>query len=160
MSQLLGGDGSKRISGLFWGTPLLFRCHVRERCVESPRIFGTRQWESSLCNCLATNAQEHTCFIACHLSGLDNARRRHEENDYYRCRSDCHLGLFLCGTGPGRTRRENPPRAAFETFWGRVVLGFLTILFLPLITYAILQEKLSERRARQDRRFMAGYSPL
>ncbi len=48
--------------------------------------------------------------------------------------------------------------AAFETFWGRVVLGILTIIFLPLITYTLLREKLSERRARKDLRFMASYS--
>lgn len=50
-------------------------------------------------------------------------------------------------------------RAAFETFWGKILLGILTIIFLPLITYVILREKLSERRARRDLRFMAGYSP-
>lgn len=48
-------------------------------------------------------------------------------------------------------------RAAFETFWGRVILGILTIVFLPLIAYVLLCEKLSERRARKDLRFMAGY---
>jgi len=48
-------------------------------------------------------------------------------------------------------------RAAFETFWGRVALGVLTVIFLPLITYVVLREKLSERRARKDLRFMAGY---
>ena len=50
-------------------------------------------------------------------------------------------------------------RAAFETFWGKILLGILTIIFLPLITYVLLREKLSERRARRDLRFMAGYSP-
>lgn len=50
--------------------------------------------------------------------------------------------------------------AAFETFWGRVALGILTIVFLPLIAYIMLREKFSERRARKDLRFMAGYSPL
>ena len=49
-------------------------------------------------------------------------------------------------------------RAAFETFWGRIALGALTIVFLPLITYVVLREKLAERRARKDLRFMAGYS--
>lgn len=51
-------------------------------------------------------------------------------------------------------------RAAFETFWGRVTLGVLTIVFLPLIAYILLLEKLSERRARKDLRFMAGHSSL
>ena len=49
-------------------------------------------------------------------------------------------------------------RAAFETFWGRIALGILTIIFLPLITYVVLREKISERRARKDLRFMATYS--
>jgi len=51
-------------------------------------------------------------------------------------------------------------RAAFETFWGRVALGVLTIIFLPLIAYIIFQEKLAERRARKDLRFMASYGSL
>ena len=48
--------------------------------------------------------------------------------------------------------------AAFETFWGRIILGILTIIFFPLITYVVLREKISERRARKDLRFMASYS--
>lgn len=51
-------------------------------------------------------------------------------------------------------------RAAFETFWGRVALAILTIIFLPLIIVITFQEKIAERRARKDMRFMAGYSPL
>ena len=58
--------------------------------------------------------------------------------------------------GPGRKIAS----AAFETFWGRVALGVLTIVFLPLIMYVLFQEKLAERRARKDLRFMAWYSPL
>ena len=50
--------------------------------------------------------------------------------------------------------------AAFESFWGRVILLILTIIFLPLILYVLLREKLSERRARKDLRFMAGYSSV
>lgn len=49
--------------------------------------------------------------------------------------------------------------AAFETFWGRVVLGGLFVLFLPLIVYTAAKEKLAERRAMRDLRFMAAYSP-
>lgn len=49
--------------------------------------------------------------------------------------------------------------AALETFWGRMIAGILFIVFLPLIIYIVLREKLSERRARKDLRFMAGYSP-
>jgi hypothetical protein len=50
--------------------------------------------------------------------------------------------------------------AAFETFWGKVALGALTIIFLPLIIWVVAREKLAERRARKDLRFMASYSPL
>lgn len=49
-------------------------------------------------------------------------------------------------------------RAAFETFWGRIFLCVLVIIFLPLIIYISLREKLAERRARKDLRYMAGYS--
>lgn len=51
-------------------------------------------------------------------------------------------------------------RATFETFWGRVLLGALTVFFLPLILYIIFQEKIAERRARRDLRFMAAYNSL
>ena len=51
-------------------------------------------------------------------------------------------------------------RAAFESFWGKVALGVLTIIFLPLIAYVLFTEKLAERRARKDLRFMAGYAAL
>jgi hypothetical protein len=43
-------------------------------------------------------------------------------------------------------------RAAFETFWGRVALGFLTILFLPLIMYVIIREKPSSCDAKTGAR--------
>lgn len=45
--------------------------------------------------------------------------------------------------------------AAFETFWGRVTLGVLTIIFLPLICLMIFHEKLAERRASKDLGYMA-----
>jgi hypothetical protein len=51
-------------------------------------------------------------------------------------------------------------RAAFESFWGRIILLVLVVLFLPLIIYTLVREKLSERRAHRDLRFMATYSPL
>jgi predicted lipid-binding transport protein (Tim44 family) len=50
--------------------------------------------------------------------------------------------------------------AAFETFWGRIILGVLTIFFLPLIIMVVVREKLAERRTRKDLRYMARYSPL
>ena len=51
-------------------------------------------------------------------------------------------------------------RAVFESFWGKVLLGVLVIIFLPLIIYVLIKEKLAERRTKKDLRFMAGYSPL
>jgi len=50
--------------------------------------------------------------------------------------------------------------AVFETFWGRIILAVLTIIFLPLIIYIIICEKLSEQRARKDLRYMARYTSL
>ncbi|MGR8935883.1 MAG: Tim44 domain-containing protein [Gammaproteobacteria bacterium] len=67
----------------------------------------------------------------------------------------CLLAVEPAMAGPG----GKIAKAAFETFWGRVALGVLTLLFLPLIFYVALLEKRSERRARKDLRFMAGYSP-
>lgn len=49
-------------------------------------------------------------------------------------------------------------KAAFETFWGRIILVGLVIFFLPLISYVLLREKLSERRARKDLAFMSAHS--
>ena len=46
-------------------------------------------------------------------------------------------------------------KAAFETFWGKVALAGLTLIFLPLILWVFGREKLAERRARRDLRFMA-----
>ena len=51
-------------------------------------------------------------------------------------------------------------RAVFESFWGKVLLGALTIIFLPVIIYVLIKEKLAERRTKKDLRVMAGYSPL
>lgn len=51
-------------------------------------------------------------------------------------------------------------RAVFETFWGRVILGILVVIFLPLITYVVIREKRAERRARKDLRFMALHSSV
>jgi len=50
--------------------------------------------------------------------------------------------------------------AIFNTFWGKVALALLTLIFLPLIIYILIREKLAENRARKDLRFMAAYSPL
>ena len=50
--------------------------------------------------------------------------------------------------------------AAFESFWGKIILGLLTLIFLPLIIYVALREKLAENRARKDLRYMAAYNSL
>lgn len=49
-------------------------------------------------------------------------------------------------------------QAAFETFWGKVILALLTLFFLPLILYMMVHEKIAERRTRKDLAVMAGYS--
>lgn len=49
--------------------------------------------------------------------------------------------------------------AAFKTFWGRIILAALIILFMPLIILTILQERRAEKRARADLRFMANLNP-
>jgi len=50
--------------------------------------------------------------------------------------------------------------AVFDTFWGRILLVLLAIIFLPLIIYMLVWEKISERRARKDLRYMAGYDAV
>lgn len=76
----------------------------------------------------------------------------------------CAISLVLLGmffvepalAGPGGKIAS----AAFETFWGRVALGILAIIFLPLMIFMFVREKLAERRSRKDLRFMAGHSSL
>lgn len=46
-------------------------------------------------------------------------------------------------------------RAVFETFWGKLLLIVLIIFFLPMILYVLLKEKLAERRARNDLRYLS-----
>jgi len=50
-------------------------------------------------------------------------------------------------------------RAAFETFWGRVILAILTVFFLPLIIYIMCQEHLAARRAKKDLAYIASHDP-
>ena len=50
-------------------------------------------------------------------------------------------------------------KAAYETFWGKLVLALLVIIFMPLIVYVHVRESLAKRRAHKDLRFMAAYSP-
>ena len=50
-------------------------------------------------------------------------------------------------------------RVAFETFWGRIILVALIIIFMPLIIMILFQEKRAEKKARKDLRFMANHDP-
>jgi hypothetical protein len=69
-----------------------------------------------------------------------------------------HVGLLLRIRPRSRIgNRLVYASAVFTTFWGRVALGVLVIIFAPLIAYVVVRERLSERRARQDLRFMANY---
>ena len=49
--------------------------------------------------------------------------------------------------------------AMFESFWGKVLLIILVIVFLPLILLTLAKEKVAERRTLRDLRFMAKRSP-
>jgi hypothetical protein len=65
------------------------------------------------------------------------------------------IALFLVAepslAGPG----GKIARAAFETFWGRVVLGVLVVLFSPLIVYTFAKERAAERRTLKDLAYLA-----
>ena len=50
-------------------------------------------------------------------------------------------------------------RAVFETFWGRVILIGLTILFLPLIIFVALKEHKAKKRVLKDLKILARVSP-
>ena len=51
-------------------------------------------------------------------------------------------------------------RAVFESFWGKVALVLLAIIFFPLIAYTIIKEWRAERRTRKDLLFMAQYDAI
>lgn len=51
-------------------------------------------------------------------------------------------------------------RAVFESFWGRVLLGALTVLLLPLVLWVVVKERIAAKRALADLAFMARRSPL
>ena len=64
--------------------------------------------------------------------------------------------LFVCFSepafaGPGGKIAS----AVFDTFLGKIVLGLLTVFFLPLILLMVFREKMAERRSRKDLKFMA-----
>ncbi|MEJ2727884.1 MAG: Tim44 domain-containing protein [Deltaproteobacteria bacterium] len=46
-----------------------------------------------------------------------------------------------------------------KTFWGKMVLGLLTLILLPVGTYLYVKQKLAERRAYKDLRYMAQHDP-
>ncbi len=50
-------------------------------------------------------------------------------------------------------------RVLFETFWGKILLAALSIILFPLILYVLIKQKLGERRARKNLRFMSKISP-
>ena len=50
-------------------------------------------------------------------------------------------------------------KAVAETFWGRVVLAALVILFLPLIIYTMLKEHFAKRRVLKDLKIVAAIYP-
>ncbi len=51
-------------------------------------------------------------------------------------------------------------RSLFDSFWGKLLLVFLTVIFLPLIILNFLKEKRAERRARKDLVFMSQHDAL
>ena len=46
-----------------------------------------------------------------------------------------------------------------NTFWGKMVLSLLSLILLPLGVYMYIKQKLAERRAYRDLKFMAQYDP-
>jgi len=50
-------------------------------------------------------------------------------------------------------------RSLFDSFWGKLALGALTILLAPVIVYVILKEKRAERRTRRDLQTLALRNP-
>jgi hypothetical protein len=46
-----------------------------------------------------------------------------------------------------------------NTFWGKMVLGLLSIVLLPIGIYLFIKQQLAERRAYRDLRYMAQHDP-
>ncbi len=68
------------------------------------------------------------------------------------------LSVFMASpvmAGPG----GKIAKAVAKSFWGKVVLVVLTIIFLPLIIYITIREKLATRRALKDLRYIARFGP-
>lgn len=51
-------------------------------------------------------------------------------------------------------------RALFDSFWGKILLAIITIVFLPFIIYVVAREKLAEQRSMKDLKFMAQHSAV
>jgi len=49
--------------------------------------------------------------------------------------------------------------AMFESFWGKLFMLLLVVIFAPLIAYVYLREWLTVRKTSKDLRFMAQHSP-
>ncbi len=49
--------------------------------------------------------------------------------------------------------------AMFESFWGKLFMLLLVIIFSPLIAYVYLREWLTVRKTSKDLRFMAQHAP-
>jgi hypothetical protein len=50
-------------------------------------------------------------------------------------------------------------KAIAHTFWGKMVLSLLALILLPIGIYIYIKQKLAERRAYKDLKFMAQYDP-
>jgi len=50
-------------------------------------------------------------------------------------------------------------KALANTFWGKMVLGLLALILLPLGIYLYIKQKLAERRVYKDLKFVAQYDP-
>lgn len=50
-------------------------------------------------------------------------------------------------------------KAMARTFWGKMVLGLLSIVLLPVGIYLFIKQQLAERRAYRDLQYMAQYDP-
>ncbi len=46
-----------------------------------------------------------------------------------------------------------------KTFWGKMVLGLLTLILLPVGIYLYIKQKLAERRVYKDLKYIAQYDP-
>jgi len=57
--------------------------------------------------------------------------------------------------GPG----AEVAKAMANTFWGKMVLGLLAIVLLPIGIFLYIKQQLAERRAYLDLRYMAKYDP-